>query len=89
MDQQNTKTIISKFKNKNLVFVFNDTELYYLLKEKGQYKMEIKYLNGSSNISNISFYNNLNDALDNKEPLGFMLKHSLEHNLSYELINLI
>ncbi len=88
MDSSNVKTILSKFKNANMLFVFNETELYYLLKEKGQYKMQIKYLTNNS-IANTCFYNKIEDALDTIEPLGFKLNHSLEHNLSYELINLI
>ena len=89
MDSSNVKAILSKFTNANMLFVFNETELYYLLKEKGQYKMQIKYLTGSDIVATTCFYNKLDDVLDSVEPLGFKLKHSLEHNISYELINLI
>ena len=88
MDSSNVKTLLSKFNNANMLFVFNETELYYLLKEKGQYKMQIKYLTNNI-IANTCFYNKLEDALETVEPLGFKLNHSLKHNLSYELINLI
>lgn len=89
MDSLDVKTILSNYKHFNILFVFDETDFYYLLKEKGQYKMQIKYSSASSDIVTTSYYHKMEDALEYVEPLGFKLNHSLKHDLPYELINLI